>query len=484
MAKRLRVSNEAQFGRRNSHLAILAISVVVIKLLVMLQLQDGSWPGADAENYIGVADDFEKRGLFADGLMYWPPGYPLVILMLRVLTGGHELWALSVLQTLAWSAAVFFAARQLLRSRIAVVAVPIAYFALLNPTLSLASLTIGYETFTASCALVALGLLLHERRADAAGEAAFWQLPVAALALGWASMLQARLALGGAAFLVAWVLLRRPVLLRWAVTLIAVFAFALPPGLLVARNLVANGQPVITTQLGINMLMGVGDEAPGYYTGGKTYIACNVDESDSVLADKQQQACAVRWWLDNPVSAVALGWKKSVALWSSWYGPIAQGSMARNPYLNIHPVKALVTTQEMADLVLGPIGKLVEWMWLVGGLLLMFIGTFALWRVGGVERAIGAAAMLFVAGSWLMTLITTGDHRYRLPFMGLSLLLQVVGAMALVNRGMLRRSDSDTTAGPRRSGRLVSQSERVVDTGTQVVVAGAALSKSARRKRR
>lgn len=44
------------------------------------------------------------------------------------------------------------------------------------------------------------------------------------------------------------------------------------------------------------------------------------------------------------------------------------------------------------------------------------------------------AGAAIVGGSWAVTLVTFGDHRFRLPVMGLSLLLQVVGLGSVFTR--------------------------------------------------
>jgi hypothetical protein len=43
--------------------------------------------------------------------------------------------------------------------------------------------------------------------------------------------------------------------------------------------------------------------------------------------------------------------------------------------------------------------------------------------------------MIAVATNWLITLLTIGDHRFRIPIMGLSLFLQVIGLKTLLKGG-------------------------------------------------
>ena len=43
--------------------------------------------------------------------------------------------------------------------------------------------------------------------------------------------------------------------------------------------------------------------------------------------------------------------------------------------------------------------------------------------------------MIAVTTNWLITLFTIGDHRFRVPIMGLSLFLQAIGLKTLFNGG-------------------------------------------------
>jgi hypothetical protein len=108
--------------------------------------------------------------------------------------------------------------------------------------------------------------------------------------------------------------------------------------------------------------------------------------------------------------------------------------MARNPWLKINPVKTGIKTQENYDFVFGGFGKTVSWLWVVGQLVLLFSGLIWLWKMGGNEKLLAKLAGAPVILGWLISMGTIGDHRFRLPQMGLSLFLQVVGFYALRKR--------------------------------------------------
>jgi hypothetical protein len=69
---------------------------------------------------------------------------------------------------------------------------------------------------------------------------------------------------------------------------------------------------------------------------------------------------------------------------------------------------------------------------------LLLTGFYKLWKLGGVERILSVVAGFTIASNWLITLITIGDHRFRVPIMGLSLFIQGVGFVATFNRKALQ----------------------------------------------
>ena len=105
--------------------------------------------------------------------------------------------------------------------------------------------------------------------------------------------------------------------------------------------------------------------------------------------------------------------------------------MARNPWLTINPVKNITSNQEGLNLVVGGFGQLVSWLWLLGGLFLLIYGFAILWRQKYFERVSAVSAMIIISSNWLISLLSIGDHRFRLPIMGMSLFLQAVGLRTL-----------------------------------------------------
>ena len=91
-------------------------------------------------------------------------------------------------------------------------------------------------------------------------------------------------------------------------------------------------------------------------------------------------------------------------------------------------------TQSGIDLLTGPIGKIISWGWILGQLAMLFYGYLILRRGDGITKLIADSALSAVVISWLISIGTIGDHRFRIPTMGFSLLLQVVTIFALKKR--------------------------------------------------
>jgi multisubunit Na+/H+ antiporter MnhC subunit len=64
---------------------------------------------------------------------------------------------------------------------------------------------------------------------------------------------------------------------------------------------------------------------------------------------------------------------------------------------------------------------------MIASLSLLVIGFWRLWRIGGIEKIIGLVVVTHIALNWLISMGTLGDHRQRLPILGLSIFLQAVG---------------------------------------------------------
>jgi hypothetical protein len=112
--------------------------------------------------------------------------------------------------------------------------------------------------------------------------------------------------------------------------------------------------------------------------------------------------------------------------------------MARNPWLKINPLKSISEGNPNGmKLVYGGLGKLISYLWILGQLFLMFYGLMVSRKLGRIEWVVASIVLVEILISWLISIGTLGDHRQRLPIMGMSLFLQAVGLRTLLKGGKL-----------------------------------------------
>ena len=220
---------------------------------------------------------------------------------------------------------------------------------------------------------------------------------------------------------------------------------AIAPTAMIVRNQKANGFSAISTNLGVTMGIGAGPEATGGYNGKYNGVPCPAADKapNAAAADNAKVRCILSWYVHNPVSTLKLSWNKSVYFWSPWVGPAANGTMARNPWALNHPIIERVKTENGVFLALKGSGqpipwtffKTISWAWMLATLFFMIYGFRILWRAKDLERLIGVVALSVVLLNWLSSVATIGDHRFRIPSMGMSLFLQVIGFFALFIKG-------------------------------------------------
>ena len=408
------------------HRYLIAIPVIafVIKLITMSNIQGNGWLGADGENYFKGVDGLYADGLFskADILNYWPAGYPILLWLLVLISVSKLVLLISFIQSIFFAFATYYLTRNLSKTSLAWIAIPASLLISFNPTLSLSTLAVGYEAPVAACIMMVLGNVISSK----INESKF-QIKFALYAGGWialASFMQPRYLLAGFVIFTIWALSyasrKQGVLIATA----AVAVTLLSPAALIARNAVAIDKTSISTNLGVTMAIGAGDETKGGYNRTGPEVPCDPTPPATTVRDNEKVQCVIKWYLTNPVKTLKLAFYKSEFFWSPWSGPLANGTMARNPWLKIAPTNNMIKTESGAELVTGPIGKLVSWGWILGQLALLFFGYITLRRGDLISKLVANSALSAVVIAWLISIGTIGDHRFRIPTMGLSLLLQ------------------------------------------------------------
>ena len=444
-SKRARMAPQRNLAKT---FAYWTIAVLIIKLIIIARIQafnfqisgkpfliDGAWLGADGENYLIGFNGLIKDGVFSkEGILnYWPAGYPLVIFFLSIFGKSWVLTSLSVFQSAIFSYGVYLFASQLSRTRLKKFAYLVFILIILNPTLSLSSIAVGYESLTASGFLIACGLIIKDF-IEKDDKKFIKYLVINSMIFGLLTFMQPRLIVSGILINLFWILIRKGVKAGSLVVIVSLAVTLLFPAALIFRNHKAIGVNSISTNLGVTMNIGAGDKATGGYMKQDFGVPC-ILTGDESQKDNQRVKCVLSWYAGNPTKAIKLFYNKTLYFWSPWFGLEANGTMARNPWLTISPIKNIASTPDGANLVYGGFGKLISWLWLLGGLALLLYGFIILWRQNSLERFVGNIAMIAISTNWLISLISIGDHRFRIPIMGMSLFLQAVGLRTLFKGG-------------------------------------------------
>jgi hypothetical protein len=151
----------------NRTLWLIAVPAIAffIKLIVMANTAKGGWLGADGENYLTAVDGLRADGFFSEArnLHYWPAGYSIFIWPLTQISLNNFLYLLSIIQSLLFAYSTYFFTKQISKTKVASLAVFASILISFNPTLSLGSNVVGYETPAAALLLLCIGLLIKDK---------------------------------------------------------------------------------------------------------------------------------------------------------------------------------------------------------------------------------------------------------------------------------------------------------------------------------
>lgn len=411
------------------------LAFILFKLILIYKIPAHAWLGADGENYIKAYEALIRDGLFSreENLHYWPAGYPIFLWMVY---GFGKSWIfpiVSIIQSLVFAYSVYFFSTQIAKTKLKKISYLIFIFLSINPTLSLASICVGYESLAASGILLFLGLVINDL-VSPSNKKFLRNLILCAISISVISFMQPRLLLSGIVCFIIWIFHRKLLSPAILLSIIAISVSTLLPSVLVLRNFVANDFVAVSTNLGTTMSLGAGAQATGYYNPyGEFGVPCNKIKGNAAEIDSNLVLCVMNWYFDNPVKAAELFLNKSILFWSPWSGHLGQtGSMLRNPWLKINPISKIASSsQEGNRLVFGPLGATISWIWIIIYIFLLSIGFRFLWMAGGIEKFISILALSFIAINMLISLGTLGDHRQRLPILGLSIFLQAIGIKAI-----------------------------------------------------
>ncbi len=443
MASKSKLARQNQVKKsKNVNFYIIAIPVIgfLIKLITMMNTPNGGWLGADGENYFSGVDGLIADGYLSDKsiLSYWPAGYPILLWGLAKISITQIIWLISITQSIFYAYASYYFVKQLCDTKLRPYLFLIGIFLACNPTLSLSSMAVGYESPIAACMLMIVGLIIKSLQSPNDRRLVIRVLGVGGFS-ALATFMQPRWILTSIVIAVAWALMYKNRKVQALILVGVIGVMTIAPAILIQRNIASIDKAVISTNLGVTMKLGAGPQTTGGYAHTGPDVPCDPVPPATTVSDNDVVKCVIKWYIANPVKAGKLFVKKGWYYWSPWSGPLGNGTMARNPWLKVNPIMDIARgSQSGNDLVYKSVGKGISFLWVVGGISLFFIGFFWLRSMKGIYANIAWLTGIPVVISWLISMGTIGDHRFRIPTMSLSLFLQVMGYFALRHKAKTR----------------------------------------------
>jgi hypothetical protein len=442
MAKKKVAPSRLARERKAQVRGLLAFSLTVffIKIMWLSSKEGRGLLGADGENYLEALSGLLSEGFFSEQgkLSYWPAGYPILMWPIAAISESNQAFIVGIIQSLIFALAIWFFAIELSATSLKRFAWPAAIILSLSPTLSLNSVVIGYEVTSASLFLLAISLFLRQVRLSKSS-ILNWENSLASFAIAISCFMQPRILLLALGIIIPFAIYHYrgraiPIFLAFSISIVAI-----APSIMILRNIEANGYAAISTNLGVTMNIGAGPEATGGYDSPKSGVACEAIEGNAAEQDSHKVGCVLKWYLENPGKSAKLFTNKFLYHWSPWFGPLVNGTMGRSPWYQAHPLSAFATTPEGSKIVFGAVGKTISWAWVLGSLALLIYGFIALRRRGGVSTLLGWCLFLPVLLNTGSSMGTIGDHRFRIPTLTLSILLQLFGLYAIFERRSFKR---------------------------------------------
>ena len=443
MASKSKIARQRQVKQsKNVNFYIIAIPVLgfLIKLITMINTPNGGWLGADGENYFSGVDGLLADGYLSDKsiLSYWPAGYPILLWGLAKISVTQIIWLISITQTLFYAYASYYFVKQLRDTKLRPYLFLIGIILAINPTLSLSSMAVGYESPIAACMLMVVGLIIKSLQSPNDRRLVIRVLGVGGFS-ALATFMQPRWLLTSIVIAVVWALMSKSRKVQALILVGVIGVMAIAPAILIQRNIASIDKAVISTNLGVTMRIGAGPQTTGGYSHTGPDVPCDPVPPATTVSDNDVVKCVIKWYAANPVKAGKLFVKKGWYYWTPWSGPLGNGTMARNPWLKVNPIMDIARgSQSGNDLVYKSVGKGISFFWVVGCISLFFIGFFWLRSMKGIYANIAWLTGIPVVISWLISMGTIGDHRFRIPTMSLSLFLQVMGYFALRHKAKTR----------------------------------------------
>ena len=429
----------------------LAVAVFFIKFIIIIRLDPefaldlgngngvflkGILNGSDGENYLNGLLALINDGIFSPEqiLSYFPAGYPIVMYLISKLDQDYTFIFLSIIQSLIFSYSAYFLSKYLIQTKLKKYTTIIFLMIILNPTLSLSSIIIGYESLTASGSIFIIALLVKFKllsHNDVKNQVK--TVLGASIICGFISFLQPRLILGLLVIIFITILNKKNIKKTFVLIVISTCITIIFPASLVYRNLQATGIKSVSTNLGTTMNLGAGENTKGSYWDEKKGTKCDDDKREN-RSDSEIVKCVLKWYIDNPKKSFELFVYKSIYFWSPWVGPLAEGTTGRNPWLRYGPYNYLSENYFSKLYINERIEIILSQIWQISTIIFLGVGVLTLIRMKSIEAFLGLILAVLILINWGITLLTIGDNRFRIPISGATILLQSVGILIVVKK--------------------------------------------------
>ncbi|MEI7697203.1 MAG: hypothetical protein WCJ16_03605, partial [Actinomycetes bacterium] len=395
-SKAVRQQQSKKSNKDTIYLVAIPLLAFVIKLITIANIHGGGWLGSDGESWLAGADGLLKQGYYSNAsvLAYMPAGYPILIWFCAKISVTNAVWILSFLQSAFYAFSSYYFLKQLrntkLRPYIFLIGLALAF----NPTLSLSTLVVGYESILTSCMLMIAGIVIKSKQTIINRKFGIYIVGVGAFS-ALAAFIQPRWILTSIVIAIVWALMHKGPKVQAAIVVGVIAIMAIAPALTVQRNVHSVHKAVLATILGSNMAIGAGDETSGGYGRTGPVVPCKPVPPATTVSDSDLVKCVIKWYAGHPIKAVHLFINKSLYFWSPWSGPLGNGTMARNPWLKVNPISNIAKgSQQGSDLINKSFGKTISFLWEMGCISLFFLGFFWLRSMKGIYLNIAYIALV------------------------------------------------------------------------------------------
>lgn len=383
------------------HLALaLIVMSTAIRLVYGVVITD-PLSGPDAPTYALAAKDFFENGVTAEaaGIPYWPAGYPLFI---SYLYGWFGVWEriVPLVQALGLGVATYFAYTLVLREFGPRRSVLTVLLLSISPALLGATGMFMYETPFLVLMVIPIELLSRVSSSNRDRNMRLLTTAFAGILFGVAITFQPKAifpAVLGALLLVARLRKRGAFLLiPFLITLL------LAPTALVLRNYVAGKGVGLAANLGMAVIFEI-----QYVTDVSDTCGGGVGTFEQ---DREMVLCGLRWRARHPIKALKLGLTETAAYWGPMTGPlVTRGTWWHAfDYRRFLPVKILNQGWfEQINVIGGNVWTLLSTSLIALGAWILISET--------KQRLMAFVFLMIILSFYIVTFISIGDARYRLP---------------------------------------------------------------------